>query len=185
MPAPENPSQGVLALSEVRFKDISPVRSTRWGPLVVPAIFVLAVIFGDAILRTMGGFGLLLTIPGQILNRCSVNLGETAVRLRTQMWCSILYSEIESVGKRQRDLSPGPLRYIFTPAQKQVLEAKSNVPLAIYLKRRRWLMGMSPLPHLFPRSHVDVYLKEEDESRFIGEIEARIERGPELEHATK
>lgn len=158
------------------------MRSSLGGALVFPAFFVAMVLLGDAILRIIGVFGLLFTIPGQLLDRGSVSLGEGAVRLRTTVWCSIPYSEIESVGRRQRDLTPGPLKYIYTPAQKQVLEAKSNGPLALYLKRKRWVVLMSPLPCLFPRSYVDVYLDPEDEPRFIAEIEARIETGQEPEH---
>jgi len=166
----------------VRFKDVSPVRASKGRALIAPAVFIVALFLGGAIFTTLGIIGLLLTLPSNILDRRLVELEESGIRIRTEVWTTIDYDEISSVENRTRDLFPGPMKWLTTPTQKQIAEALSNEPLAIHLKDRKWIWSISPIPVLLKRGYVDLYLSAEDEEKFVNEVQQRISRDEETTH---
>jgi hypothetical protein len=157
-----------------KFKDISPVRGSLMQQLLFPAVFVAAFLLGGLILQVIGLVGLVLTWPRSLIDRALVELRDSDVRIRTLTWATVPYEEILRVERRKRDLFPGPMRYLSTPAQKAVREAISNSPTAIYLNEPRWVWRMHPIPIPLRSRLVDVFLEADDEKAFINEVEERL-----------
>jgi|SRR5919106_2524310 hypothetical protein len=160
-----------------RFADKSPVRTSFWRRTFFFLLFVALMVLGSWILKVIGSFGLLLIVMNVFLDRGTVTLDGTGILVRTIVLGRINYSEIASVDRYQRPPLDGIWRLLTTQAQRQVMDSMMHPAVAIYLKRRKWLWHVYPVPYPRTFSFVQVYLSQEDEERFLTVVKSRVPDG--------
>jgi hypothetical protein len=163
------------------FSTGSPIRITPFHGFISLA-FLILILVGGTELRIVGLCGFLLNSYNVLTRKGTVTLTPSDVRIRTQRWTKIPYSNVSQAKHYEEPSLPAWKRWLYGPGFEDVKAFMANPAVGIYLHSPRWIFHRTPFPMFLRLKVVRVYLEHDEEERFIGELTERIAVSTRAQH---